>query len=126
MRLVFFAVACVAACGGASGAREVQPDDEVWLSPAQMAKADIQVAEAQQKPIEQAITVSGRIAFDDLHATHVFSPVTGRVTRVLAKPGDRVAKGASLVAILSPDVGTAMLIVAVPLAVPSLPAVRGL
>ncbi len=97
----------LAACSASSAAREVQPDDEVWLSPAQMAKADIQVAEAQQKPMEQAITVSGRVAFDDLHATHVFSPVTGRVTRVLAKPGDRVAKSAPLVAILSPDVGTA-------------------
>ncbi|HEY1815592.1 MAG TPA: efflux RND transporter periplasmic adaptor subunit [Kofleriaceae bacterium] len=106
MRAVAFAFA-LAACGGASGARETQPDDEVWLSPQQMAKAAIRVAEAQAKPIAQAIRVAGRIAFDGLHATHVFSPVTGRVTRVLAKPGDRVVKGAPLVAILSPDVGTA-------------------
>ena len=106
MRAVAIALA-LAACGGASGARETQPDDEVWLSPQQMAKAAIRVAEAQAKPIAQAINVAGRIAFDDLHATHVFSPVTGRVTRVLAKPGDRVVKGAPLVAILSPDVGTA-------------------
>ncbi len=72
-----------------------------------MIKAAIRVAEAEARPLAQAITVAGRVAFDDLHATHVFSPVTGRVTRVLAKPGDRVVKGAPLVAILSPDVGTA-------------------
>ena len=107
MRVVLIALACVAACGGASGAREVQPDDEVWLSPQQMVKAAIRVAEAKAQPLAQGITVAGHVAFDDLHATHVFSPVTGRVTRVLAKPGDRVVKGAPLVAILSPDVGTA-------------------
>ncbi len=109
MRLAVTIAALAWSChrGDARTAREVQPDDEVWLSPEQMKKANIQVAEAKQQEISRAITVGGRVAFNDLHVTHVFSPVTGRVTRVLAKPGARVTKGTPLVAILSPDVGTA-------------------
>jgi cobalt-zinc-cadmium efflux system membrane fusion protein len=39
--------------------------------------------------------------------SHVFSPVTGRVTRILAQPGQRVRRGAPLAVIESPDVGQA-------------------
>jgi cobalt-zinc-cadmium efflux system membrane fusion protein len=81
--------------------------DEVWLSQEQMQKADIRVATVAVADIPQAITAAGRVAFHDLHVTHVFSPVTGRVTRVLAQPGQRVKKGAPLLALVSPDVGQA-------------------
>ena len=53
-----------------------------------------------------AVAAGARVAFDDLKVTHVFSPVTGRVTRILAHPGERLKKGAPLVAIASPDVGS--------------------
>ena len=42
-----------------------------------------------------------------MRVAHVFSPVTGRVSRILADPGARVKKGAPLCAIQSPDVGNA-------------------
>jgi cobalt-zinc-cadmium efflux system membrane fusion protein len=48
------------------------------------------------------------VTFDDQRVTHVFSPVTGRVTRIFANLGDNVAKGAPLAEIDSPDVGNAM------------------
>jgi cobalt-zinc-cadmium efflux system membrane fusion protein len=103
------ALGVIAACthGEAAVHDEQPPDDEIWLSGAQMEKAGIRVAAAAQRSLPQTTVVGGRIAFDDLHVSHVFSPVTGRVTRVLAKPGERVKKGAPLVAILSPDVGSA-------------------
>ncbi|HTR49520.1 MAG TPA: efflux RND transporter periplasmic adaptor subunit [Kofleriaceae bacterium] len=109
MTRAVWAMLAFAACnrGETRPTGEVQPEDEVWLSPQQMEKANIRVAEVKRQAIAQAITVGGKVAFDDLHVTHVFSPVTGRVTRVLAKPGERVKKGAPLVAILSPDVGAA-------------------
>src|SRR5262249_49189344 len=50
---------------------------------------------------------SGKVAFQDQKVIHVFSPVTGRVTKVFAQLGDRVKKGDPLVAIQSPDVGQA-------------------
>lgn len=86
---------------------ELPPEDEVWLSPQQMEKANIHVAVAATRDLPRPLVVSGHLAFDDLRVSHVYSPVTGRVTRVLAKPGQRVTKGSPLVAIRSPDVGTA-------------------
>jgi cobalt-zinc-cadmium efflux system membrane fusion protein len=86
---------------------EQAPQDQVWLSAEQIKKADIRVVTAAVTDIPQGIAAGGRVAFNDLHVTHVFSPVTGRVTRVLAQPGQRVKKGAPLLALASPDVGQA-------------------
>ena len=41
----------------------------------------------------------GRIAFDDDSTTPVFSPFTGRVTRLFAKAGDQVKRGDKLLAV---------------------------
>jgi cobalt-zinc-cadmium efflux system membrane fusion protein len=79
----------------------------VWLSQAQIEKAGVRVVTAQAADVPQRIAAGGRIAFNDLHITHVFSPVTGRVTRVLAQPGQRVKNGSPLLALASPDVGQA-------------------
>jgi cobalt-zinc-cadmium efflux system membrane fusion protein len=85
-----------------------QPNDEVWPTPRQVAEAGITVEPVQRLDVRNAITMGARLAFDDLHVSHVFSPVSGRVTRVLAEPGQRVAKGTPLLAISSPDVGVAL------------------
>ena len=45
----------------------------------------------------------GKIAIDEDRSTPVFSPYAGRVTRVLARPGDTVAKGQPLFVIEAPD-----------------------
>jgi cobalt-zinc-cadmium efflux system membrane fusion protein len=58
--------------------------------------------------IDDTIFASGRVALDDLRSGHVFSPVTGRVTTILAQLGQRVKKGDRLATIESPDVGNAM------------------
>jgi cobalt-zinc-cadmium efflux system membrane fusion protein len=109
MMRVLLIAALAAACraDAARAVSDVQPEDELWLSPQQMKGANVRVAEARLQPLTGAITVAGRVAFNEQRVTHVFSPVTGRVTRVLAKPGQRVANGAPLIAIASPDVGTA-------------------
>ncbi len=52
-----------------------------------------------------AIVTSGKVAFDDLRVAHVFSPVTGRLTGILAQPGQRVKREQALATILSPDMG---------------------
>jgi cobalt-zinc-cadmium efflux system membrane fusion protein len=92
---------------GASVASEQPPQDQVWLSQEQIKKADIRVVTTAETEIPQGVAAAGRVAFNDLHVTHVFSPVTGRVTRVLGQPGQRVKKGAPLLALASPDVGLA-------------------
>ena len=110
--LAFVAASALAIQGGcprsdAKGPSEQAPHDEAWLSQEQMKRDDIRVTTAALADIPQAIVAGGRVAFHDLHVTHVFSPVTGRVTRVLAQPGQRVKQGSPLLALVSPDVGTA-------------------
>src|ERR1700721_1092320 len=49
----------------------------------------------------------GKIAVDEDRATPVFSPYTGRVMRLLAKPGDTVTQGQPLFVIEAADTGEA-------------------
>jgi cobalt-zinc-cadmium efflux system membrane fusion protein len=82
-----------------------QPNDEVWPTQQQLGEARITVAPVLEREVRDAVSVGGRLAFDDQRVSHIFSPVSGRVTRVLAEIGQRVQKGAPLLAISSPDVG---------------------
>jgi membrane fusion protein, heavy metal efflux system len=107
LALAALAAAGAAACRRGAGPPAAPPEDQVWLDADAMARRGIRVAKAEIRDLPQRIPASGRITFDDLHVTHVFPPVTGRVTRVLAQPGERVRKGSPLVTILSPDVGAA-------------------
>jgi cobalt-zinc-cadmium efflux system membrane fusion protein len=59
------------------------------------------------RTVGDEIAASGKVAFDDRRVAHVFSPVTGRIRRILADPGARVKKGTPLATIESPDVGNA-------------------
>jgi cobalt-zinc-cadmium efflux system membrane fusion protein len=83
------------------------PDGEVWMTRQAVREARVGVGPVESRPVGNEVVTSGKIAFDDLRVSHVFSPVTGRVTRILADPGQRVKKGAALAIIESPDVGNA-------------------
>lgn len=83
------------------------PQDEVWLTPRQIQDAKVQIEPITMHTVGNEIVASGKIAFDDRRVAHVFSPVTGRIRRILAEPGTRVKKGAPLATIESPDVGNA-------------------
>ena len=98
-------LACRSATGDATA--NEPPQDELWLSADQLKKAYMRVVTAAEVDLAQGVSAGARVAFNDLHVTHVFSPVTGRVTRVLAQPGQRVKKGTPLLALASPDVGQA-------------------
>jgi cobalt-zinc-cadmium efflux system membrane fusion protein len=109
---VFAIVACAAGCG-TSGAKQVTsgttvPPGQVWLTPAQVAEASIQVTPAGQQIVDDTILTSGTVTLDDLRSGHVFSPVTGRVVKIIASLGQRVKKGDPLAAIESPDIGNAV------------------
>ena len=61
------------------------------------------------KPAERIVfrdeqVTDGKIATNDDVATPVFSPYSGRVTRLIARPGDRVERGAPLFAIEANEV----------------------
>jgi len=83
------------------------PPGEAWLTPQQVEEAKIKLAVAGEQKLEAFLSVGGKVTFDDLRVTHVFSPVLGRVVKVLAQLGQRVNKGTPLALISSPDVGNA-------------------
>jgi len=68
-----------------------RPTEEQWRG--------LKVQEAREVNFRAALVTDGSIAFDDETTTPVFSPFTGRVTRLIAKPGDVVAAGAPLMAV---------------------------
>jgi cobalt-zinc-cadmium efflux system membrane fusion protein len=84
------------------------PPGQVWMTPAQVAESQIEVAPVAEQDVDDTILTSGTVVLDDLRTGHVFSPVTGRVVKISAQLGDRVTKGQPLSVIESPDIGTAV------------------
>jgi cobalt-zinc-cadmium efflux system membrane fusion protein len=102
-------LAAAAGCGGraSNAAQPTPPAGEAWLTPQQVKNANLVVAPATDQDVGGAVTASGKVTYDDLRVAHEFSPVTGRVVKIEAQPGQFVKKGQPLVVIESPDVGTA-------------------
>jgi cobalt-zinc-cadmium efflux system membrane fusion protein len=84
------------------------PQGEVWLTQQQVKDAKIEVSPLTPRNVDDTILTSGTIALDDQRTGHVFSPVTGRVVSIIGGLGERVAKGAPLAVIESPDIGNAV------------------
>src|SRR5206468_390871 len=63
----------------------------------------LKIAEVRRVEGGAAIGLNGRVTFDESRTAHVGSPVEGRVIQVLAKPGDRVHHGQTLLNIHSPN-----------------------
>jgi cobalt-zinc-cadmium efflux system membrane fusion protein len=80
---------------------------EAWLTLDQMREKKIVVQPVAEHDMDDAIVTSGRVTFDDLKVSHVFSPVTGRVVRISAGLGQHVKKGEVLAVIRSPDLSSA-------------------
>jgi cobalt-zinc-cadmium efflux system membrane fusion protein len=99
---------CRSSQAAAEAASPQPPPGEVWLTPAQVAEAKIQVETLSDQVVDETIVTSGTIVLDDLRTGHVFSPVTGRVVKILAQLGERVKKGDPLALIESPDIGSAV------------------
>jgi cobalt-zinc-cadmium efflux system membrane fusion protein len=99
-----------AGCSGHSSSAATQPQPpsgEAWLTAQQVKNAGLVVQPVADQDVGGAVVTSGKVTFDDLRVSHVFSPVTGRVVRIEAQPGQRVKKGQPLAVIESPDVGNA-------------------
>lgn len=83
------------------------PTDEAWLTTEQMEKARIVVAPVDFQPVGSSVLANGKVVFDDLRVSHVYSPVTGRITKIVAQLGQRLKRGEPLAIIESPDMGSA-------------------
>jgi membrane fusion protein, heavy metal efflux system len=103
-------LAVAAGCGGHASNAATQPQPpagEAWLTTQQVKNANLVVQPVIDEDVGGAVVASGKVTFDDLRVSPVFSPVTGRVVRIEAQPGQRVKKGQPLAVIESPDVGNA-------------------
>ena len=108
-RLLVLALAVVASCHKSQStppARETKVG-EVWIEPAQMVRSGIELQAVDEAPMEDTLLTSGKIAFDDARVSHVFSPVSGRVSKITAVLGENVKKGQALAVIESPEIGSA-------------------
>src|SRR5256885_12149981 len=92
--------------GNKAGHSEVSSQSRKGLqrytpSPAEWASLTIQPVTERGFRAEQL--TEGKIAIDEDRSTPVFSPYAGRVTKLLARPGDRVVKGQPLFVIEAAD-----------------------
>ncbi|MHB8418290.1 MAG: efflux RND transporter periplasmic adaptor subunit [Myxococcales bacterium] len=94
-----------AACGAPKAAA---PDGAAQAPRPSEANAQISVAQVEEETVGRAIESSARVVFDENRVAHVFSPVTGRVTQIVAQLGDHVKPGQTLAFITSPDMGNAV------------------
>ena len=65
---------------------------EVWLTPSEVENAGIVVAPVEEQDVDNTILTAGKVAFDDTQVGHVFSPVSGRMTRIQATLGQHVRR----------------------------------
>src|SRR6476469_7807027 len=70
-------------------------------SPAEWASLTLQPV--TERGFRAENVTEGKIAIDEDRSTPVFSPYAGRVTKLLAKPGDSVVKGQPLFVIEAAD-----------------------
>lgn len=83
------------------------PDTPDMLVVPSAAAAGIRAEPFGVQCMSTTLTTVGRVTFDAMRVSHVVSPVSGRVDRVLAQPGDLVAAKAPLATIHSLDFATA-------------------
>ena len=83
------------------------PPGEVWLKADEVKAQKIETMVAGDQVVEDTLVTSGKVTFDDAMVAHVYSPVTGRVTKIAAQLGQHVKKGDALAWIDSPDIGLA-------------------
>jgi len=86
----------------------VAPSGEIWLTPTQNQQTRIAVETVSEHAVGGTVQTVGKLTFDDRKVSHVFSPLNGRVTRLLVDPGQRVKAGQTLALIDSPDLGSAL------------------
>jgi cobalt-zinc-cadmium efflux system membrane fusion protein len=65
--------------------------------------ASLTIQPATERPFRAEYVTEGKIAIDEDRSTPVFSPYTGRLTKLLVRPGDSVTKGQPLFVIEAAD-----------------------
>jgi membrane fusion protein, heavy metal efflux system len=98
----------LAGCGGADSNAAANPTSKnpnapelFTIPPDQM--AHVQVITVQPTTLTRTLRLTGAVAYNSFRTTPVITPVSGPVSRIAVAPGQRVAKGAPLLYVASPD-----------------------
>jgi cobalt-zinc-cadmium efflux system membrane fusion protein len=97
-----------ASCHREEAADPVPPDGEAWVKLSQFEGAGMDTSRADLGEVGGAVSAWGRLTFDETRVSHVFSPVSGRVVKLLASQGTRVHAGQPLATIESQDLDQAL------------------
>lgn len=93
------------ACGDGSSKSPGKPTPEP-KSPGAVAET-VKITSPESRIRRQAIETTGRVQFNEERLVRVNTPATGRVSEILAHPGNIVEVGHRLLLLDSPDLGTA-------------------
>ena len=67
----------------------------------------LRIETAAEMPLPMAEALNGKLALDENRTTRISSPIAGRVLKLLAEPGDRVARNAVLLQADAPELAAA-------------------
>ncbi len=80
---------------------------EIRIGPTLVGSGQLRIEPVTTRTETIAVRTSGKAGFNEERLSYVSSPLIGRVTEILARPGDTVAEGQPLAVIDSPDLGVA-------------------
>jgi cobalt-zinc-cadmium efflux system membrane fusion protein len=89
----------------ASAATDPANRDTIELDPHSPKLPFLKVETVEESTGGPSLALTGRVGFDEDHTQRVASPIDGRATSILVRPGDRVKVGQALIEITSPHVG---------------------
>jgi len=98
-------VACGHKGGTEAGQANAAERDSVTIEKSSPRMQFLKIEEVAESDGAGTVSLTGRVAFDEDHTQRVSSPLSGRATALLVKPGDKVRVGQSLIQISSPEVG---------------------
>ena len=75
------------------------PDTDGSFRPSEVQWSGLKLTAVRQVAFREERSTDGKIAINEDTTTPVFSPYSGRVSRLIARPGDFVERGAPLFAI---------------------------
>jgi len=90
------------------GQKKPQGPVRVELTPAAIAAAGIKSERVMLLPVDEALSLSGTIGYDENQVARIAPRIGGRVTRILADFGESVRSGQVLAEIDSPELGQAL------------------
>lgn len=105
--LVLLTALALGACSHQQPAEEpaAKKGDTLQLAANSPKLAFLKVATVEEAAPGSAVTLTGKVTFDEDHTQRIASPVDGRATKILVQLGDKVKPGQSVVGLSSPMIG---------------------